>query len=162
NYRSNINDDISLHSKQNKTKQITLYDNTAPYTLELFQIIQKSFPRATKLIFVIAPIPSVSDNLLSNELIMENIVFVVFLLNQLKFKYFKRLLLMTPNILVLYIRHSVVSDILKKLNDSFQPLKSICNRIRRVHLDPRSFEYRGLCDNRIQVLFPNAELLGWN
>ncbi|CAF1228920.1 unnamed protein product, partial [Didymodactylos carnosus] len=158
-YRSNVN--ILLHSKQNRTKVITLND-TVPYTLELFQIFQKSFPRAQELMFIIAPIRCLSDNLLNNELIMENIVSVIFLVEELKYKHFRRLLLMTPNILKLYILQSLVLDVLRKSQDSsFEQLQSICNRIRLVCIDRRSFERDALNDKRIKRLFPNAERSGW-
>ncbi|CAF1087894.1 unnamed protein product, partial [Didymodactylos carnosus] len=65
-YRSNINSNILLYSKQNRVKVITL-NNTVPYTLELFQIFQKSFPGAQELMFIVAPVRCLSDNLLNNE-----------------------------------------------------------------------------------------------
>ncbi|CAF0931190.1 unnamed protein product [Didymodactylos carnosus] len=160
-YRSNINSNILLHSKQNRVKVITL-NGTIPYTLELFQIFQKAFSRAQELIFLIAPVRCLSDNLLDNELIMENIVSVIFLVEELKYKHFRRLLLMTPNILILYILQSLVLDVLRKSHDSsFEQLQSVCNRIRRVYIGRHSFEHDALNDKRIKLLFPNAKLSGW-
>ncbi|CAF4536189.1 unnamed protein product, partial [Didymodactylos carnosus] len=161
NYRSNVNNDIFLYSKQSKVKQIALYD-TVPYTLELFQIIQRSFSGATELLVLKAPVRCLSDNLLNNEMMLENIVSLIFFLSQLEFQHFRRLLLMTPNILRLYIRGSLVLDVLRNSEDSsFQQLQSICNRIRRVYIDRRSVECDALNDNDIKLLFPNAKLSGW-
>ncbi|CAF0953245.1 unnamed protein product [Didymodactylos carnosus] len=158
NYRSNDNNDILLYSKRNKAKQITLYDNTVPYRLELFQIIQKAFPRATDLVFLTPHIPCLSDNLLNNEFMMENIVTLILLFEQVKFKHFRRLLLMTPNIQQLYILQSLVFDILRNSEDSsFEQVQSTCNRIRRVYIARRSFQHDVSNDNGIKLLFPNAE-----
>ncbi|CAF1108817.1 unnamed protein product [Didymodactylos carnosus] len=43
NYRSNI-DDISICSKQNKLKEIGLYDTYEPFSLGTFQFIKQTFP----------------------------------------------------------------------------------------------------------------------
>ncbi|CAF1457904.1 unnamed protein product [Didymodactylos carnosus] len=161
NYRSNVNDDILLYSKQNKADMISFSDDTVPYTFELFQIIQKSFPRATELMFEAAHVRCLSDNILHNELVMENIVTVTYMFKQLEFKYFRRLLLLTPNIQTLYILESLVLDVLRKSEDSsFQQLQSACSRIRCVGIGKPSFEYDAVNDYSVKVLFPNAELFG--
>ncbi|CAF4248382.1 unnamed protein product, partial [Didymodactylos carnosus] len=161
NYRSNVNDNILLHSKRNKAKKITLH-NKVPYTLELFQIIQKSFPRAKQLVFIDAPVHFLSDNLLNNLLVMKKIICMVFYLDKLNFLHFRQLLLMTPNVLILYTLQSLMLDVLRNSQDSsFQPLQSICDRIRDVRIGRRSFEYDALNDNRIKLLFPNAKISGW-
>ncbi|CAF1337064.1 unnamed protein product, partial [Didymodactylos carnosus] len=160
NYRTNVNDDSLLYSKQNRAIQISLYD-TVPYTSELFQIIQKSFLRASELIFVNAPVRCLSDNLLNNELMMENIVSVTFLFDQLEFEHFRLLLLMTPNILRLRIPQRVVLDVLRNSKDSsFQQLRSICNRIRYVGIGSRSLGFDALMYFRIARLFPKAKFSG--
>ncbi|CAF0913945.1 unnamed protein product, partial [Didymodactylos carnosus] len=161
NYRSNVNDDISLYS--NQAKDIAFYDRV-PFTLELFQIIQKSCLKATGLTFIVASIRFFSDNLMNNELILENIVDVWLFLDQLKYKYFRRLLLMTPNILRLFIVESLLLDIISESQtkpNAFQELQSICNPIRHVFIGRGAYEYDASKDNGRKLLFPNAILSGW-
>ncbi|CAF4500316.1 unnamed protein product, partial [Didymodactylos carnosus] len=106
-YRSNVNDDILIYN--NKAKIIGFH-GTVSFTFQLFEIIQKSCLKATQLIFIDGSVPFFSDNLMNNELILKNIVVMLLFLVQLEYKYFKRLLLMTPNIRRLYILQRVVLD----------------------------------------------------
>ncbi|CAF0985944.1 unnamed protein product, partial [Didymodactylos carnosus] len=161
NYRSNVNDDILLYS--NKAKDITFCGEVS-FTLELFQIIQKSCLKATELTFIEASVRFFSDNLMNNELILKNIVSVWLFLDQLEYKYFRRLLLMTPNILRLYLLQRLLLDVIRESQNkpnAFQQLQSICNPIRHVFIGRAPFEHDALNDNGIKLLFPNAKLSGW-
>ncbi|CAF1099884.1 unnamed protein product [Didymodactylos carnosus] len=161
NYRSNVNDDILIYN--NKAKIISFH-GTVSFTFQLFEIIQKSCLKATQLIFIDGSVPFFSDNLMNNELILKNIVVMLLFLVQLEYKYFKRLLLMTPNIRRLYILQRVVLDVIRESQNkpnAFQQLQLICSPIRHVHIGRSSFEHDALNDNGIKLLFPNAKLSRW-
>ncbi|CAF0898156.1 unnamed protein product [Didymodactylos carnosus] len=152
NYRSNISN-ISMYNRQSRVKEISLYD-TVPFTLELFKFIEETFVKTTVLQLYSLPVNILNDDLMNDTaFILENILSLMFQMEKMvDFKYLKRLLLMMPNIVELYMHWNLLVDL--KTEDFGQQLQPLLNRIKKVYI----------ADSPVEILedkslFPNAKIM---
>ncbi|CAF1175302.1 unnamed protein product [Didymodactylos carnosus] len=149
-YLSNISD-ILLYKEQHKTKIIWLHDMLLKY--ELIQFIKINFPKLRELSLMACHFDeSLMDDI---NFKMESVRHVFMRRYNLDFKYFKKLLLMMPNIKELRAK----SGVLLSAADQFiedQELRPICEQIEKIIIDEYKEALDRNIDNEMKRVFPNA------